>query len=119
MIYASISLIVISAVLIVLSFFQRDKIKELEEEVEQLSMEVVQDKYKLERKIKVLEEELLVGPSPSESFKSGQASEEEVAISLYQKGYTAQQIAQFTSTPLAKVQTMLQSVQKKGANSYE
>lgn len=120
MLIASISLIIIAVAVIVISFFVDDKFADLEKEMEQLSFDVVQDKYKLERKMKVLEEELLGGTTPIHKVKTKKTashqnvSEEDVAISLYQKGYTPSQISQFTSTSMDKVEQILQSANLKG-----
>ncbi|TYS68731.1 hypothetical protein FZC76_07240 [Sutcliffiella horikoshii] len=120
MLIASISLIIIAVAVIVISFFVDDKFADLEKEMEQLSFDVVQDKYKLERKMKVLEEELLGGTTPIHKVKTKRqathqnVSEEDVAISLYQKGYTPSQISQFTSTSMDKVEQILQSANLKG-----
>lgn len=48
-----------SIVLLVLSFFKKDKYNELENQVENLTMIVMQENYQLKKKMKVLEEELL------------------------------------------------------------
>lgn len=120
MLIASISLIIIAVAVIVISFFVDDKFADLEKEMEQLSFDVVQDKYKLERKMKVLEEELLGGTTPIHKVKTKRqashqnVSEEDVAISLYQKGYTPSQISQFTSTSMEKVEQIIQSANLKG-----
>ncbi len=45
--------------LLVLSFFKRDKVKDLEEQVEQLSLTTIQETYQMKKRIKILEEELL------------------------------------------------------------
>ncbi|HHW36933.1 MAG TPA: hypothetical protein GXX18_06815 [Bacillales bacterium] len=56
---AIIGLFSFSIVLLVLSFFKKDKYKELENQVENLTMIVMQENYQLKKKMKVLEEELL------------------------------------------------------------
>lgn len=56
---AIIGLFSFSIVLLVLSSFKRDKYKELENQVENLTMIVMQENYQLKKKMKVLEEELL------------------------------------------------------------
>ena len=122
MLFASVFLVIISLVIIGLSFFQKDRVKDLEEEFEQLSMDVVQDKYKIERRMKVLEEELLVAPTPKIApknvkpsvEKSDKVSDEDIAISLFLKGYKAEQIAQFTSIPMEKVERAIMKAKMKG-----
>lgn len=56
---AIIGLFSFSIVLLVLSFFKKDKYKELESQIETLTMTVMQENYQLKKKMKVLEEELL------------------------------------------------------------
>lgn len=126
MLIVSILLLAIAIGLIAISFFVGDKYSELKEEVEQLSFDVVQDKYKLERKIKVLEEELLIGSTPLTNKKAQvkqnahqDVSSEDVTISLFKKGYTASQISQFTSTSIEKVESILHSANLKGTQVNE
>lgn len=52
-------LFIISIALIGISFFQRDNVKELEQEVDHLQLSAMQEIYKLKKKMRVLEEELL------------------------------------------------------------
>lgn len=56
---AIIALIVVSIALIAFSYFQREPIKEVEQELETLQLSAMQEIYKLKKKMKVLEEELL------------------------------------------------------------
>lgn len=59
MLFAGITIIIVAVILFVLSFFMKDKIEDLENQVEQLSLSTMQDTYQLKKKIKVLEEEIL------------------------------------------------------------
>lgn len=59
MIYAVVSILAVAVVLFVLSFFMNDRIEELENQVEQLSITTMQDTYQMKKKVKILEEELL------------------------------------------------------------
>lgn len=61
MIYAIISILIIAVILFVLSFFMNDRLEELENQVEQLSISTMQDTYQMKKKVKILEEELLSG----------------------------------------------------------
>jgi hypothetical protein len=49
-----------SLLLLVISIFQKDTYRELKEEVDQLTLQQVQEVYQIKRKIKILEEELLI-----------------------------------------------------------
>lgn len=62
---AIIGLFSFSIVLLVLSFFKKDKYKELENQIENLTMTVMQENYQIKKKMKVLEEELLGNDSYS------------------------------------------------------
>lgn len=50
----------VSLFLLILSLFLRDPIKDLREEIDQLSIQQVQELYKIKKKLKVLEEELMI-----------------------------------------------------------
>ncbi|MEC2076561.1 hypothetical protein [Metabacillus fastidiosus] len=52
-------LFIISIALIGISFFQRDNVKEIEQELDHLQLSAMQEIYKLKKKMRVLEEELL------------------------------------------------------------
>jgi hypothetical protein len=57
--YMIIGLFSFAILLLILSFFKRDKVKDLEEQVEQLSLTIMQENYQIKKRIKILEEELL------------------------------------------------------------
>ncbi|MCH1624934.1 hypothetical protein [Fredinandcohnia quinoae] len=64
--YAIIGLLSIAIILLIISFFGRDKVKVLEEQVDQLTLTVMQESYVLKKKLKVLEEELLMNDTSFE-----------------------------------------------------
>jgi hypothetical protein len=57
--YIQIGLLAFAIIVLILSFFKRDKVNELEEQLEQLSLTVMQEHYQIKKRIKILEEELL------------------------------------------------------------
>jgi predicted Holliday junction resolvase-like endonuclease len=57
-------LFIISIVLIGISFLQRDNVKELEQELDHLQLSAMQEIYKLKKKMRVVEEELLQNDTP-------------------------------------------------------
>ncbi|WP_400242395.1 hypothetical protein AB3U99_15660 [Niallia sp. JL1B1071] len=69
MLIVTLVLLGVSLLLLLLSFFLRDPIKDLREEIDQLSIQQVQELYKIKKKLKVLEEELMIGEE-NFSFKS-------------------------------------------------
>ncbi len=62
LIIALISVGTIGVVLFILSFFMNDQLKEIEYQVEQIRISSLQDRYLINNKMKVLEEELLSEP---------------------------------------------------------
>jgi len=56
-------LIIIGIISIIASFFLKDTSKRLEKEVEELSIQLYQETNTLKRRVKILEEELMLGSS--------------------------------------------------------
>ncbi|MBM6617247.1 hypothetical protein [Bacillus suaedaesalsae] len=57
--YILIGLLSFAVLLLVLSFFKRDKVNDIEDQLEQLSLTVMQENYQMKKRLKILEEELL------------------------------------------------------------
>lgn len=70
MIYTGITIVAIGVVLLIASFFMKDKIEDLESEIEHLTITTSQDVYQLKKKVKTLEEELLTDSLPDEKYYS-------------------------------------------------
>ncbi|MDY0396695.1 hypothetical protein ACFSMW_05580 [Virgibacillus halophilus] len=68
MIYTGITIIAIGIVLLIASFFMKDKLEDLESEIEHLTITTSQDVYQLKKKVKTLEEELLSDSMPDEKY---------------------------------------------------
>ncbi|MBS4194688.1 hypothetical protein [Lederbergia citri] len=106
-------LLSLAVLLFVISFFQSDKVKVLEKEVEQLSMNMLQDHYLMKKRLKVLEEELLIGQSfindspkhektrePNEILKNH-------VLALYNQGLDIQQISKQSSLSVETVKDII------------
>jgi len=63
---AMIVLLSASVILFILSFFQKDPVKEIEKQVENTSISLMQEILKLKQKISVLEEELMIPENDQE-----------------------------------------------------
>ncbi|RSL34519.1 hypothetical protein D7Z54_05070 [Salibacterium salarium] len=76
-------LIVSSIVLFGLSFFAKDHTKQMDNDMEQLSLHVMGEMYQVKQRLQVLEEELLsVGTQPTASKRP--LTQEELANEAYQ-----------------------------------
>jgi Mor family transcriptional regulator len=116
-----ISLVALAALLLGLSFFLKDPYKELREEIDQLTIQQIQDLYQIKKKLKVLEEELLVNDSIMEkqsSFNSGKKQIHDIiknqVWSLAQQGMDINQIAKQSSLSNQEVQDIINEFVDKG-----
>jgi hypothetical protein len=105
----------LAIVLLIISFFSKDKVAKLEEDLEQITITYMQDIYQLKKKVKILEEEFVIqdDPVPPVKTKSLVTSNEvepiheilkSQVLSLYSQGLSLDQIARQSS--LTKEQTM-------------
>ncbi|MBR7554373.1 hypothetical protein ACFFJI_01400 [Allobacillus sp. GCM10007491] len=74
MIIALISVGTIGIVLFILSFFMNDQLKDIEYQVEQIRISSLQDRYLINNKLKVLEEELLSEPLDVKDYQKDQST---------------------------------------------
>lgn len=116
-------LIGVSLLLLILSFFLRDPIKDLREEIDQLSIQQVQEMYKIKKKLKVLEEELMIGEEnfafkPSSAIKESKSDQVEniqpihaiiknQVWTLAASGVPVDQIANQSSLSITQVQQII------------
>ncbi|MBM7650041.1 hypothetical protein JOC78_003025 [Bacillus ectoiniformans] len=109
-------------ILLIISLFQKDPAHQLKKEVDELSMQFLQETYQLKKKLKVIEEELLITDTvPNEkaykafSGQSGQINEiiKNQVISLYYQGTDMPNIARQSSLSLQQVQDILKPYQDK------
>ena len=111
-----------SILLLTLSFFLRDPIKDLREEMDQLSIQQVQEMYKIKKKLKVLEEELMIGDQdfsintsptrdtnshPTESSQPIHAIIKNQVWTLAASGVPIEQIANQSSLSISQVQHII------------
>lgn len=115
--YAIITLLAIAILLLVVSFYGKDRVKMVQEEIYQLSLSMVQETYLLKKKIKVLEEELLTndidyetGPSQTSVMSLSNST----ILSLYDKGLSYEEIGTKTNLPVEEVRLILEQAKKMG-----
>ncbi|WP_052343514.1 hypothetical protein [Bacillus massiliigorillae] len=120
-----ISLVAVSLLLIVFSFFKKDRLTDLEKNVEDLSLQHIQDIYILKKKIKILEEELLIQDtelfsstnsnmhSSDNSIKVNEILQSQV-LSLYQQGLSVEEIHTRSALSHEEIITILNNNQLRG-----
>ncbi|KAA9026299.1 hypothetical protein [Niallia endozanthoxylica] len=121
-----ISLFGISILLMILSFFLKDPYKQLREEIDELNMQQLQEMYQIKKKLKVLEEELLVNDielsPPLSKIDSNHTTVHEIiknqVRSLAGQGTPIEQIARQSSLPVKEVQAILMESRFRG-EKYE
>jgi D-ribose pyranose/furanose isomerase RbsD len=109
-------LAIFAVLLLILSVFMKDPYKELREEVDQLSIQQLQEMYTIKKKIKVLEEELLIDDlNMAPSFKKHSPTEKSTVHdiiknqvnALAKQGIPLEQIAKQSSLSVEEVQMIL------------
>ncbi|MEQ6375900.1 hypothetical protein RZN25_03555 [Bacillaceae bacterium S4-13-56] len=116
---ASITLISISIVLFIVSLFMKNRFNQIDEQIEQLSLSMMQENYQLKKKLKILEEELLVTDDsplsfsiPEQKGKSFQNVPLLVEVQRLSKaGKSPETIAKQTSLSIYDVRSILQQIQ--------
>lgn len=106
MFYTVISLLIISLILFCLSFFMKDRFKDIEEQIEQISLSTIQETYQIKKKIKILEEEIMPEDLSMDFFKTEQKVNTQEK-SNYQSG---------TNTPMLN---QIQKLRNQGYSSEE
>ncbi|MGD6841337.1 hypothetical protein ACQCVH_02350 [Bacillus infantis] len=111
--YVMISLIAAAILLLILSFFLKDPYKSIREEIDQVSIHQIQELYLIKKKLKVLEEELLVDGAAAkpagQPISSGQINPilKNQVLSLSQQGLSIDQISKQSSLSRNSVQEIV------------
>ena len=116
---AIIILLSASLLLFIISFFQKDKTSELEEELEELSMTLLQDHHNLKKRIALLEEELLLEKQIVYPTSTANKVEEDrpvvhevlknQVLALHQQGIDLQRISKQSSLPPETVRKIIKT----------
>jgi hypothetical protein len=120
-----IGLLCFAIVLLIISFFKKDRVSKLEEDLEQLSLTYMQDLYQLKRKIKVLEEELLIDGDLSTSDNLSRIKPipakrpineilKNQVLSLYSQGLSLDQIAKQSTLSKDEIIGIIENSRVKG-----
>ncbi|MCT8139725.1 hypothetical protein H1D32_19655 [Anaerobacillus sp. CMMVII] len=99
-----------SIILFTISFVKKDRNKEVEKQIENFSITLMQEIYQLKKKIKVLEEEILIGQD-ERYFTNNQDSfityDRDKILALYEDGHSLEEIEQMTGLSIEKLNEIL------------
>lgn len=110
----------LATLLFIISFFLKDRSKVNEQEIEDVSMNLYQEMYQLKKRIKVLEEEMMVD-SKFVPTKQKQTNQKNTAkkpvneiivnqvLSLHKQGIATDQIVTLSSLPKEEVQSIIKT----------
>jgi len=104
---------IIGIILIGLSFLIKDSSKKVEAEVEELSFSLYQETSALKRRLKVIEEELLIEStkmtSPKKNTKKPVVHEiiKSQVLELHKQGYSLKEISTRSSLTIEEVQLVI------------
>ncbi|MGX9135264.1 hypothetical protein ACWV26_12960 [Rummeliibacillus sp. JY-2-4R] len=120
----SLILIIIGIIIIIASFFVGNQSKELEKDVEELSLNFYQETHQLKRRLKVIEEELLIDLQTTfgkQNKKVGSKSNAKNTINgihqilisqvltLHKQGYNLDEISKRSSLTPDQIQAIISS----------
>ncbi|TQR18590.1 hypothetical protein [Psychrobacillus soli] len=109
----SIIIMIIGILMIVLSFFVKDSSKKVEAEVEELTFSLFQETSALKRRLKVVEEELLIESTkitiPKKTMKKPVVHEiiKSQVLELHKQGYSLKEISNRSSLTIEEVQSVI------------
>ncbi|MFB1050354.1 hypothetical protein [Paraliobacillus sp. JSM ZJ581] len=113
MLLTLISIGIIAIVLFILSFFANDRLKQIENQVEQLSIATLQDTYQIKKKIKILEEELLTDELTSIDFQKPKLTPTMKKVTqMYESGNSIPTIAKTTNLSEYDVYSLVKQYSK-------
>lgn len=95
-------LMITGIVIIILSLFFKDKSAKVEKELEDLSINIYQETNALKRRIKMVEEELLVEPNFQVKSPKGMQTKQQDAMATFQQVAAQVKAAQAYGTTQAK-----------------
>lgn len=108
----SLIIMIIGIIAIIISFFVKDSVKKLEKEVEELSFTMYQETSTLKRRLKTVEEELLIeGTKVSAPKKVAKPVIHEIiknqVMELHRQGYSLPEISKRSSLTIEEVKMVI------------
>lgn len=103
----------LSLLLFILAYFKKDRITELEKQIEEMSITQMQELYILKKKIRSLEEQATLDEQQTTFIRQAKSySKQQLlreVISLYTQGFQIEDIAQQTGLTHGEVELFLDS----------
>ncbi|WP_156906525.1 hypothetical protein [Alteribacter aurantiacus] len=102
----------VSSLLFVLSFAKKDPAKEMEKQVENFSISLMQEMYQVKKKVKALEEELVientneVAAATEPALTPSELTRDDV-LALYEEGFDIKEISSQTNRSEADIDELL------------
>ncbi|RXI99445.1 hypothetical protein DS745_14575 [Anaerobacillus alkaliphilus] len=102
------ALLSLSIILYVVSFFKKDRNKDVEKQIENFSITLMQEIYQLRKKINVLEEEILIGQDERYFTNKEEPNiDRDQILSYYEDGYSLEEIEEMTGLPIDTINEIL------------
>ncbi|PIC65392.1 hypothetical protein CSV79_01865 [Sporosarcina sp. P13] len=106
-------LLIIGVVAVVASFFVGSDTRVVEDELEKVSISLHQETSNLKKRVRLLEEELMIAAPAQENFSAPKKTIHAIIVnqitSLHSQGYTVPEISQRSSLPEDEVVAVLRS----------
>lgn len=90
----------VGIVLIIISFFLKDRIKQIEKEVEELSIGIYQETNGIKRRLKIVEEELLL--EPNFKVQSSKSAPKKTPMETFQQAASQLKVNPSSTKPAQK-----------------
>jgi len=108
----TIIVIIIGVILSILSFFITDPVKRIEKELEGLSLDYYQDANQFKRRMKIIEEELMIDPKLINKTQKPQSKPiHEILVNqvlaLHQQGYNVDEISKRSALTIEQVKSVI------------
>ncbi len=105
--YAIIALAALAIILVVISFFAKDELKPLEEQIDHLTVSLAQETYQIKKRLQVIEEELLIPErqrSASPRLGGSLPPADRRILFLHKQGFPLEDIARETGLTVSEVE---------------
>lgn len=106
-----IALLGVSALLFILSFFTKDRYKQVEKQQENISIQFMQEIYQLKKKVNVLEEEYMLEDGRDSSTTNVKETSKKMSrddvLAMYEEGYSVDEIASMSEYNMEDIKDLL------------